>query len=552
MNPQFFSMRSAILSSWRLQRQSSWPRWATRLRWFWSGCKLESNCALPAHAVPSVPITNALGLVVLLACIFQGCATAGADHQQRTSLTPAAFTEQTVWREAAPEDLGARGSWWEIFNDPILTWLETQAKTPDLRLEAAAARVDQARAIAGFTGVDQYPEADLIDALVATDVFQTRVDQPESLPRSAAYDINELLVPLYASYELDTWGRVRRLVGVTTPSDENRATRDTVLFTLEGEIAQTYFLIRYSDEELRILGESIELHKQARSLAAVRRTIGPVGALDLARAEKQMAFTTGEAQRVSERRADLERSLAVLVGVPSEQFSIASLPFDLKPPAIPAGVRSHLLERRPDIADAERMLVERNARLGIGRAAYFPSIPLTGEPGFESIEAKDLLDQTGYTRPVGVSLSQPVSSPVGMGFDADRVNPAYDASLADYQSRILRAFQEVEAALARLRALDEQARYEAAVLTTAQKATRLAKVGYKDGSVSLAEVSDAQRTLLQAQRQVLRVASDQILTTIALIKALGGGWDGRAIPRMKTAVPSHRSTDPRTPGDWAT
>lgn len=234
MNSQFCSMRSAILSSWRLQRHSSSPRWATRLRWFGSSCKLESNCALPAHAVPSVPVTCALGLVVLLGCILQGCATAGADHQQRASLTPAAFIEPNVWREAAPEDLSARGSWWEVFDDPILTWLETQANPPALRLEAAAARVNQGRAIAGFTGVDQYPEADLINALVATDVFQTRVDQPESLPRSAAYDINELLVPLHASYELDTWGRVRRLVGVTTPSDENRAAPDTVLFTLEG------------------------------------------------------------------------------------------------------------------------------------------------------------------------------------------------------------------------------------------------------------------------------------------------------------------------------
>ena len=467
-----------------LQRQR------TRHSRFGSGCNLESNRALPAHPVPSVLGTYAFGLVVLLACIFQGCATAGADRQQRTSLAPAAFTEQ----EAAPEELSARGSWWEVFNDPILGWLETQAKTANLPLEAAGARVEAARAISNMTGVEQYSEVDLLDALAPNDTSQTRAGEPDGPPRSAAYNINELLVPLYASYELEMWGRIRRLIGATaTPGDESRAARDTVLFTLEGEIAQTYFLIRYSDEELRILSESIELSKEARHLAGVRRTTGSPSELDLARADKQMAFITGEVQRVSERRADLEHSLAVLLGVPSEKFYIVSRPFDLKPPAIPAGVPSHLLERRPDIVDAERMLAERNARLGIARGAHFPSIPLTGEAGFESSEAKDLLDRTGYTRPVAVSLSAPVSSPVGMGFDADPVNPASDASLADYQNRILRAFQEVETALARLRVLDEEARYEAAGLTNAQKAIRLAKARYKDGSVSLAEVSDAQR-----------------------------------------------------------
>jgi NodT family efflux transporter outer membrane factor (OMF) lipoprotein len=490
----------------------------------------------------------AFGLVVLLGCIFQGCATAGADHRQRTSLPPAAFTEQ----EAAPEELSARGSWWEVFNDPILGWLETQAKTANLPLEAALARVERARAISNMTGVEQYSEADLLDALAPNDTSQTRAGQPDGPPRSAAYNINELLVPLYASYELEMWGRIRRLIGATaTPADENQAARDTVLFTLEGEIAQTYFLIRYSDEELRILSESIELSKEARHLAGVRRTTASPSELDLARGDKQMAFITGEVQRVSERRADLEHSLAVLLGVASEKFYIVSRPFDLKPPAIPAGVPSHLLERRPDIVDAERMLAERNAGLGIARGAHFPSIPLTGEAGFESSEAKDLLDRTGYTRPVAVSLSAPVSSPVGMGFDADPVNPS-DARLADYQNRILRAFQEVETTLARLRVLDEEARYEAAGLTSAQKAIRLAKARYKDGSVSLAEVSDAQRSLLQAERQVLRAVSDQMLTTVALIKALGGGWDGRAIPRAKTALPSHRSADARTPSDWAT
>jgi multidrug efflux system outer membrane protein len=519
MNYQFFSMRSAILSSWRPQQQSAWPRWAARLRWSGSSCNLERNCALPAHADPSVPVTCALGLIVLLGCIFEGCATAEADQRQPISLTPAAFTEQTVWREVTPHAVSTRSSWWEIFNDPVLTWLEAQAQTSTVSLEAAASRVEQAHAIAGVTGFVQYPEGNFFSGMARSGGYDLDSDRPDAVPWSVAYDINALRVARYARYELAIWKRVRRLTKPeTTQTDDNHAARDTVAFTLEGEIAQTYFLIRYSDEERRILQECVEL----RHLVAARVEARPSSDFALARTQTQVAFARAESERASKRRADLEHSLAVLLGVPREQFYIKSLPFDLKPPVIPPAIESDMLQRRPDIADAQRVLAARNTQSGVVTATYFPSIRMTGEQGFESAEAMSLLERAGYTRLAGVSLSQPPALPF-IGVEADRTN-SYEGSLADYQDRILRAFQEVEDRLASLRILNQKAQHEATALARAKEAVRLAQERYRKGLARRVEIDDAQRTSLRVQRQALRVTSDRMLDTVALIKALGGGW----------------------------
>jgi multidrug efflux system outer membrane protein len=303
------------------------------------------------------------------------------------------------------------------------------------------------------------------------------------------------------------------------------------LFTLEGEVAQTYFLIRYSDEELRILRESIELGKKAVGLVAARTADGSTAELDLAHAREQVDYAQVEAKRVSERRADLERSLAVLLGVTAERFRLTPLPFDPKPPAIPPGVPSDLLERRPDIVQAERALATRNGESDVPEVAFFPWLPLTGKQGSASSELMALLDWHSNHSPSRDSLWQPPFSAGRIELDADNAGAiyktgAFDQGALDYRCRIMRAFKEVEGALSRLRLLDQQAQYDATALARSQRAAPPGTVRRQDSLLALAEANNAQRVSLQTRRQLLREKNDRMLTTVALIKTLGGGWSG--------------------------
>ncbi len=459
---------------------------------------------------------------------MSGCTAVGPDYTRPKEPAPSGFREAGPWREAAPQDLLTRGAWWEIFNDPTLNELELQAQKTSLGLQAAAARVQQAQAVAGITGSFLYPEVNFNPLATRYAVSKTRPDQPSKQPGNVAYDINDFRIPLYASYEVDLWGKVRRLSeAANAQAQANVAVYYTVLLTLEGDVAQIYFLIRASDEDLRILGKNIELRRNARDLVAARAKGGLSSELDLARVQTELAFTQAEAEAAAKRRAELQYSLAVLVGVLPEQFRVDERPLELKAPAIPIGLPSDLLERRPDIAEAERRLAARNAEIGVAKAAYFPSIRLTGAVGVESFDASQLWNENSRIWAMGVSLWQPVFNAGRIGFDVDRAKAAYAENLAAYRERILRAFQEVESALAGLRFLDQQAQYQASALENADKAALLATARYKSGLVALLDVIDAQRTSLQAQRQALQVLNTQMLTTVALIKALGGGWNER-------------------------
>lgn len=511
---------------------------------------LMNDSMVRVHTVRVVVERGAslLVLISLVGAFLQGCTAVGPDYARPKESVPNAFKEAGPWREAVPQDLVARGDWWEIFNDGALNELEVQARTTNLGLQAAAARVQQAQAIAGISGSFLYPEVNLNPSAVRYGVSKTRPDQPSKQPANVNYAINDFRVPLYASYEVDLWGKLRRLTeSADAQAKATLAAYYTVLLTLQGDIAHTYFLIRTSDEELRILRDNIELRRSARDLIAARRKGGLSSELDLARVQTELSFSQADLVAATKRRVELEYTLAILIGVQPEQFQLAARPFDLKPPAIPVGLPSDLLERRPDIAEAERRLAARNAEIGVAKAAYFPSIRLTGAVGVESFDLGQLLNKDSTIWGIGASLWQPVFDAGRIGFNVDRANAAYAENLAFYRERLLKAFQEVESSLAGLRFLGEQAEFQATALENANKATELATVRYQHGLIALTDVIDAERTSLQAQRQALQVLNTQMLTTVALIKALGGGWSDRQVngnaapfrddPRVTLRVP---------------
>lgn len=464
--------------------------------------------------------------VVALAALA-GCTGIGPKYERPQTTVPVRFEAAAPWKEAQPGDLLARGQWWELFGDPALNQLEQQARQNSPRLQAAAARVDQARAVAGTYEAAVFPRVDLGVDVSRQAVSGHRVDQPSKRPGNFAYDTNWFRVPLYVSYEVDLWGRVRNsVVAADARVEAARAAYQTVLLTLEGDIAQTYFALRATDEDLRILKSNLDLRTRAFDLVSVRKRGGLATELDLARVETELRTTEADLRGATRRRVELQNALAVLTGQPPEQFTISEQPLDMNPPAIPVGLPADLLERRPDVAEAERLLMARNAEIGIAKAAYFPSIKLTGSVGYESTDLDTLLKPESLIWSIGTSIMQPLFDAGRNRSNVERAQTTFNENQAVYRERLLVAFQEVENALSGLSILQQQYELQSKAVTSAQRAEQLAVARFKSGLVIVLEAIDAQRTRLQSERTRLQTRNQQMLTTVALVKALGGGWTG--------------------------
>jgi multidrug efflux system outer membrane protein len=467
-------------------------------------------------------------LLPLFAALACGCMQAGKDYVRPLATPAPLFAETGPWKEAAPNDAIARANWWEIFQDPVLNKLEEDAKAASPRLQAAAARLDQARAILGFASASQLPSVEIAPDAARYRVSGNRPDQPEKVPGNHEYTTSRFRLPLYASYEIDLWGKLSRQVeSADRRMEASIASYQTVLLTLQGDVAQVYFQLRAADEEVALLRRSLELRERARDLVAARKRGGLASEFDLAKVETEVAITEADAHAADRRRHELQHALAVLVGVMPGQLELQPAGMASLPPAIPVGLPADLLERRPDVAEAERLLAARNAELGIAQAAWFPSIRLTAGIGFESAELSDLLDGNSQVWALGASLVQPIFDGGRIRANEDRARALYAENLAIYRERLLVAFREVETSLAALRILDRQHESQLRAVNSAERAEQLATSRYKTGLTNVLELVDAQRTRLQVERVRLNVRQQQMLASVTLIRALGGGWDER-------------------------
>ena len=467
-------------------------------------------------------------LTLAVAMLVSGCMRAGTDYVRPKATLPTAYIEAGPWKEAAPSDEVIRGRWWEIYGDPALNQLEEQARASSPRVQAAAARVEQARAVLGFTEAGRYPTLDFSPEASRYRVSGNRPDQPEKVPGNHEYTTNRFRLPLYASYEVDLWGKISRIEeSASRRMEASVAAYHGVLLTLQSDLAQTYFQLRATNEELVLLARGIELRERARDLVASRKRGGLASELDLARVETELAATQSEAQATLRRRNDLQHALAVLTGATPGPFELNVEPFVPQPPVIPVGMPADLLERRPDVAEAERLLAARNADIGVAQAALFPSIKLTGALGFESAELSDLLNRDSQIWMLGVSLAQPLFDGGRLRSNVDRARAVHAENLANYRERLLVAFKEVETALSALRILDLQHESQLRAVNAAERAEQLATARYKAGLVNVLELVDAQRTRLQVERGRLVVRQQQMLASVTLIRALGGGWAER-------------------------
>lgn len=457
-------------------------------------------------------------LAILLMALLEGC-TLGMDYQRPQVQTPVQYKNDAPWKTATPGDALPKGSWWKLYGDAVLDDLQQQSVEANPGLQAAYARLSQVQAAAGITEAQRLPRLDL-----GAQAYRQRVAADLSGTGATVTGNSITLLPAL-SYEIDLWGRVKRSIEAARADVEgSEADYRALLLSLQAELARSYFDLRTLDAELSLVNQGIEARRKSLELIQIKYDNGQIGRLDLSRAQSELASTEAEALALLKRRAELENRIALLIGRPASGFSLPAASLALSVPAPAPGLPSSLLERRPDVAAAERRMAAAGARIGVAQTAFFPSISLSGTAGFGSHQLGDLFNWDNRTWGLGPTISLPIFDAGRNDANLDRARAAYEEAVANYRGQVLTAFAEVENGLSGLQWLHQQGQSLEQAVSSAKEALDLSEKRYRGGLVSYLEVLDSQRTALQAQRALTRLQGEQLGTSVLLIKALGGGW----------------------------
>ncbi len=465
------------------------------------------------------PLSSAALALLLLA----GCAV-GPDYKRPETAVPAAFAEAGPWKVAAPKDSLPKGAWWKIFHDPALDALETQATGASPTIQAAVARRDQAFALAGLSRSELFPQLSLDPSGSRTRFSGNR--QTQVTATRQAYTTNSFNLPLDLGYEIDLWGRVRRAnESARALAEASDAAYQTVLLGVQADVAQVYFTLRSLTVESGLVDRSIDTRRKALDLVRTLYSGGAGAQLDVLQAETELASAESDALTLAQSRTVLRHLLALLCGQLPENFAFddtGTLPDAV--PALPVGLPSELLERRPDVAGAERTLAATSAQIGFAKSAFFPSISLIGSAGYNSNDLNSVFNWDSRQWSLGPSLSLPIFQGGRNMANYDRAKAAYAEAVANYREHVLVAFQEVENGLSSLRNLDQQSLVLARAVSSSRQAATLSTLRYKAGLVSYLEVIDAERTALQNERIATQFNAQRFVASVLLVKAFGGGW----------------------------
>ena len=447
-----------------------------------------------------------------------GC-TLGPDYQRPTAQVSAGWR----WKPAQPSDHVPRGTWWQVFEEPTLNRLQEQAAEANQDLKAALSTVVQAHSAVRLRRADLFPT---LDANPEWNRFRSSGNAPTPIGVTVpSFQIDTWRMPFDLSYEVDVWGRIRR----SFESARNQAlgavaAHQSVLLTLQADVAAHYFTLQTIKQEEALLGEAIQIRREALSIFEQRAKAGLGNEFEVQRAQVEVATAEAELGAVGRRQAEALHALAVLCGQSPQGFDLEiSLPSG-RLPLISADLPSTLLERRPDVAEAERHLAARNAEIGVAKTAFFPTLRLTGNGGLQSGDLANLFEWDSRTWTFGPSLEVPVFQAGRGRANLDRARAAYEEAVAVYRQRLLVAFREVDDSLAALHFLGQQAAARQVAANAASKAARLSMNRYTAGAVNFLEVVDSEQARLQSELSRVRVTHEQLLATVRLIKALGGGW----------------------------
>jgi len=493
-------------------------------------------------AVVRYILTGIVGLLlVLLIVALEGCMV-GPKYVKPSAPSSANFKEEVPasfegtnqqWRPANPEDQAIRGKWWEIFGDPQLNDLEEQIAKSNQDLKVAEARFRQARAAIRFNRASQFPTISTSPSASYAKNSDYTLGLPSKVHEASTGD---LVLPFDLSYELDLWGRVRRTVAAAR--EEAQATAadyETAKLSLEAELAMDYFELRSADAQKKLLDDTVKAYTDNLELTENRFKGGVAPRADVAQARTQLDTTLVQDTDVTVQRAQFEHAIAILIGKPPADFSLAATPLDIAPPSIPIGLPSELLQRRPDIAAAERRVAEANQQIGIARAAYFPTVSLGGTAGFAGTQGSNWFTWPSAFWAVGPALAQTLFDGGRRRATSESARANYDATVATYRQTSLTAFQEVEDNVAALRILENEAKQQQEAVASAKDTLQLFTNRYKGGVDTYLQVITAQTTELANERNAIDIQRRRIDASVLLVKALGGGWTASNLPTFGAA-----------------
>ena len=449
--------------------------------------------------------------LALAAILTAGCAV-GPTYQVPSTPSPAAFKQAEGWVPAAPADTLERGPWWTLFNDPVLTGLVQQVEVSNQNVAAAVASYAQARALVQEQRASLFPTVDL-------GVSADRSGGRDTDSRGS-YRLN-----IGGSWEPDLWGRLRNGVtsaraGASTSAADLAAAR----LSAQGEVAANYFAVRQSDAQRALLAQTIEGYARVATITKNRYEAGIVGKSDVLQAQTQLANAQADELTLTRQRAQFEHAIAVLLGKAPAEFSLAQAPWSVNVPDIPAGVPSTLLQRRPDIAAAERRVEAANAQIGIARSAYYPNIGLSGSIGTGGSKIGDLLSASTLLWSFGTSVAQSIFNAGATRANVAGAEAQQQVAAARYRQTVLEAFGDVENQLVAARILGQQQVLRRQASEAADQVEQQMLNRYKAGQVAYTEVVQAQATALSARRALVQLQADRQTTAVALIQSLGGGW----------------------------
>src|SRR3984893_13314510 len=460
-----------------------------------------------------------------------GCSV-GPNYVRPTAESPSAYKEAIPWKPAEPRDQEARGNWWEVFKDPKLDALVAPVEVSNQTIKVAEARVREARALTQAARAALFPlvSASASATRSGSGCGTARTNSDGSIVQSGSVR-NNYNVSLDASWEVDLWGRVRRTIEASEATAQaSVAGLGAAKLLAQAQLAEDYFLLRVQDAQIRLLNDTVEAYQRSLQLTRNQYAVGVAARADVAQAETQLKSTQAQAIDAGIQRAQLEYAIAVLLGKAPADFAVTAEVVPTEFPEIPPGLPSELLERRPDIAAAERRTAAANAQIGVAKAAYYPTVSLGATGGFESGVITTLISGPSILWSAGGSAVAPIFDAGRRRANLDQAIAAYDQTVANYRETVLTGFQQVEDNIAASRILENEAQAQDKAVVAAQKYLELAVIRYRGGVTSYLEVTTAQSAALSNQLTALNILGRRMVDAVTLVQALGGGWDRTALP----------------------
>ena len=483
---------------------------------------------------------RALPGLVLFACVM---AFAGEPKYQKPQVViPPDWQAPSPWREAAPKDSLAKGTWWTLFGDSELNDYEQRALGNNQTLKAAVARLAEARSFARIATADYYPQ---LSANPSAERQRLSGNRPLVGGSSPATPVTQSIfqIPFDLNYEVDLFGRVRRSVEAANASYQaSAADLENVRLTITAEVAADFFQLRELDAEMAVVRKALDYEQKGLQVVENRHAGGAASGLDVAQQQTILNASLAQLSLLQQQRDQFQHALAALQGLPAPSFVAPVRALDAEPPAVPNLLPSELLERRPDVAEAERNTAAANARIGVARAALFPSIGIGGSGGWQTRTLPALLNASSTFWSLGISALQPILNGGRNRAAIENARAEYEELAANYRESALLAFQQVEDALSSLNALSTASSAQQQAVDAANRALVLANARYSGGLVTYLDVITAQEQLLANERLATQLRGERLVSSVLLVKALGGGWDSASLaavgvkPSIKQAL----------------